>query len=138
MIQSISNLSDFENMQREWDRLYRMSGASNLFLTHRWLVNWVKHFGEDRWVVIVERLRGENDFSAAGIFQVNEGSIGFIDTLYSHFPGILHEKGRPAPLQEMVQHLGKMHKAPAIHLVESPKEDSSLAEIKSAVGMRWP
>jgi hypothetical protein len=137
MLQSISNISDFENIQREWDKLYRMSGASNLFLTHAWLVNWVKHFGKDRWVVIVERLHEENDFSAAGIFQITEGSIGFIDTLYSHFPRILHEKGHPVPLQKMVQHLKKIHKATAIHLVESPKEDSALAEIKSAIGMRW-
>jgi len=137
MIQSISNISDFENMQREWDRLYMMSGASNLFLTHRWLVNWVKHFGKDRWVVIVERLRDENDLSAAGIFQITKDGIGFIDTLYSHFPGILHEKGRPAPLREIVQHSKKVYDAAAIHLVESPQEESSLAEIKSAVGMRW-
>jgi hypothetical protein len=137
MVQSILNISDFENIRREWDKLYMMSGASNLFLTHRWLVNWVKHFGKDRWVVIVERLRDENDFSAAGIFQITEGGIGFIDTLYSHFPGILHEKGRPAPLKEIVQYLRRTHSAPAIHLVESAKEDSSLAEIKAAAGMRW-
>jgi CelD/BcsL family acetyltransferase involved in cellulose biosynthesis len=137
MIQSISNIADFEKVRREWEKLYMMSGRSNLFLTHGWLVNWVKHFGKDRWVVIVEGLRDENEFSAAGIFQITEGGIGFIDTLYSHFPGILHGKGRPAPLQEIVHHLKKMYNAGAIHLVEYPKEDSSLAEIKSAVGIRW-
>ena len=79
----------------------------------------------------------KNYLSAVGIFQITEGGISFIDTLYSHFPGILHEKGRPAPLKEIVQYLRKMHSASAIHLVESPKEDSSLAEIKSAVGRRW-
>ena len=137
MIQSISSISDFENIRREWDKLYLMSGANNLFLTHGWLVNWVKHFGKDRWVVIVERLRDENDLSAAGIFQITESGIGFIDTLYSHFPGILHEKGHPVPLREIVQHLKKVYNTAAIHLVESPQEDSFLAEIKSAVGMRW-
>lgn len=137
MIQSISNLDDFENLQKEWDRLYTMSGASNLFATHQWLVNWVKHFGKDRWMVILERPHGGDGLSAAGIFQINEREVGFIDTLYSHFPGILHEKGRSAPLREFAQYLKKMHQATTVHLVECRQEDAFLAEMKSTFGMRW-
>ena len=115
-----------------------MSGASNLFLTHRWLVNWVRHFGKDRWVVMVERLGNENHLSAVGIFQITEGGISFIDTLYSHFPGILHEKGRPVPLKEIVQYLRKMYSVPRQSLKWSLlRKTHPKPEIKSAVGMRW-
>ena len=137
MIQSISSISDFEDIKREWDKLYMMSGANNLFLTHEWLVNWVKYFGKDRWVVVLERFRDKNDLKAAGIFQLTEGGVGFIDTLYSHFPGILHEKGKPASLREIVSHLKKTYKPASIHLLESPQRDSYVEEIKLAVGMHW-
>jgi len=137
MIQEISQIRDFESLQKEWDELYRISGASNLFLTHGWILNWIKHFGKDRWVVIIERPGSETYLSAGGVFQITANGVGFIDTFYSHFPGILCEKGRRAPLREMIRHLKKAYHPVAIHLVESPQEDSFLEEIRSAAGWRW-
>jgi hypothetical protein len=88
-------------------------------------------------VVIIERLGAEKYLSAAGVFQITESGVGLIDTFYSHYPGILCEKGRRTPLREIVQHLKKAYNPVAIHLVESPQKDSFLEEIKSAMGMRW-
>ncbi|MFC1822438.1 GNAT family N-acetyltransferase [Thermodesulfobacteriota bacterium] len=137
MIQSITDLNEFEDIREEWDALYRSSGISNLFLTHKWLCNWIRHFGGNRWAAIIERGPVKEVPTTAVVFRIHEKSISHIDTSHSYFPGILHLKDNDAPLKNILPYLKKSYKPRAVNLLQNLKDGSILRGIQSLTGTDW-
>ena len=80
--QGISKYEDFKVIGNEWNNLYNISKVNNLFLTHQWLCNWIKHFGENRWVALIGRAGEGSPLCLAVVLRIDGRHIGFIEPLY--------------------------------------------------------
>jgi hypothetical protein len=46
-VERIASLNEWLACELEWDDLLRRAGRTEVFLSHRWLTNWYRHFGQD-------------------------------------------------------------------------------------------
>ncbi len=54
VVEALSDVAAFERAQKQWDGLIERTGRHEVFLSHRWLAAWFRHFlGEHTLLVLV-------------------------------------------------------------------------------------
>jgi len=137
MIQSISGLDEFDHTRQEWDALYKMSGINSLFLTHQWLSNWIKHFGNDRWVALLVRAPGNGSVLAATVLRGSARGVGFIERGHLHCRGVLQVRNNAVPLEEILAYIRKVYSPRVVLLSQYPQESEFLKRAKLSVDGNW-
>jgi CelD/BcsL family acetyltransferase involved in cellulose biosynthesis len=110
LIRLIHSVRAFDAVGPDWDELYRRRDVTNLFVTHRWLRNWVDCFAPSFAAVI--------DRSAAGIdagLVVHRDRTGWRALGdHSYRPDVLTLQARDAAMAPMLRALERRARGPVI------------------------
>jgi CelD/BcsL family acetyltransferase involved in cellulose biosynthesis len=137
MIQRISTIEGFSALKAEWDRLYDASRLRNLFLTHEWLENWLLHFGEGEWVVLIKRQNPNSDIGGFALFKTNKKHFSFIGIEHSNFPGFLFPYGKKNFMHVVLDYLNREENCKSVAMMQQPDESSFENEVCDAAGASW-
>ena len=86
MIEIISDKSDFEKLEDDWNDLLQASDSDCIFLTWEWLYTWWKHLSEDRKLHILT-VRSGRKLSAIAPLALNPSRLTLSPFLSWEFLG---------------------------------------------------
>lgn len=138
-IEKIDKYDKLVVLEEEWNLLLNKSEINTIFLTHEWITNWWKYFGQDKelFVLVVKN----NDkivgiaplmLTVSKILSIKTKKIQFIGTPLSDYCDFIIEEEKEKALKAIYNHLLKNRKLwNSISLEEIPAHSSSLSLSKN-------
>lgn len=130
-VNQINAFDELNALKQEWNALLNKSKDKTIFLTHEWIVNWWKCFGQDKELFVLIVKNNERIVGIVPLMLKNK-KIKFIGTPQSDYCDFIIGEKKEGVLKVIYEYLLKNKKLwNSISLEEIPENSSSLSLSKN-------
>jgi len=130
----LSTFDDLLHLENDWNSLLTKSETNTIFLTHEWITNWWKCFGQDKELFVLLVRHGQKILGIAPlmiapskVFIAKLKRIQFIGTPHSDYCDFIVGEQKEAVLEALYEYLIQRKKRwNEINLVNVPGTSSTL------------